>query len=129
MNEKNLNIYLEGAAGSQKIKRILESYRNNPPKTLGKFAVSKFTDFGRDEIIDADGEKIPAQDFYFLELSNGYSYAVRGSGTEPKIKFYLFGRSDVADAESLSDVKTETAATMQSLLDMIEADARERAES
>ncbi len=126
--EKNLNIYLEGAAGSQKIKRILESYRNDPPKTLGKFAVTQFTDFGRDEIIDADGVKIPSQDFYVLELNNGYSYAVRGSGTEPKIKFYLFGRSDVADAESLPGVKTETEATMQSLLDVIEADARGRAE-
>lgn len=126
--EKNLNIYLEGAAGSQKIKRILESYRNDPPKTLGEFEVTKFTDFGRDEIMDADGVKIPTQDFYFLELSNGYSYAVRGSGTEPKIKFYLFGRSDVADVESLPDVKAETAAVMQGLLDVIETDARERAE-
>jgi phosphoglucomutase len=64
-----------------------------------------------------------------LELENGYSYAVRGSGTEPKIKFYVFGRTDVEDALSLPAVKTQAAQTMQSVLDLIEADARLRAES
>lgn len=125
--EKTLNLYFEGAAGSQKISRILESYRKDPPKTLGEFSVKRFTDFGVDKLLDADDEEIPSQDFYFLELDNGYSYAVRGSGTEPKIKFYLFGRSDVPDADSLPNVKTEAAAVMQSLLTVINADARERA--
>ena len=90
--------------------------------------MTKFTDFGRDEVVDADGEKIPPQDFYFLELSNGYSFAVRGSGTEPKIKFYVFGHSEVPDAESLAKVKSDAAEVMQTVLALIEADARKRAE-
>jgi len=126
--EKTINIYYEGAAGSAKIANILSSYRNDPPKNFGDVSVSGFTDFGKDEIIDADGEKIPAQDFYFLELSNGYSFAVRGSGTEPKIKFYVFGRSDVLDPEDLIKVKAEAAAEMQKVLASIDADARVRAE-
>jgi phosphoglucomutase len=126
--EKTINIYYEGAAGSQKIKNILESYRSDAPKTFGDVSVSGFTDFGKDEIIDADGDKIPPQDFYFLELSNGYSFAVRGSGTEPKIKFYVFGRSDVLDPEDLIKVKVEAAVEMQRVLAAIEADARVRAE-
>jgi phosphoglucomutase len=126
--EKTINIYYEGAAGSQKIKNILESYRNDAPKAFGDIAVSGFTDFGKDEIIDADGDKIPPQDFYFLELSNGYSFAVRGSGTEPKIKFYVFGRSDVLDPEDLIKVKAEAAVEMQRVLAAIDADARVRAE-
>ncbi len=126
--EKTINIYYEGAAGSQKIKNILESYRENPPKVFGEVSVSGFIDFGKDEIIDADGKRIPPQDFYFLELSNGYSFAVRGSGTEPKIKFYVFGRSDVTDPEELDQVKTNAAEVMQSMLAAIEADARKRAE-
>ena len=126
--EKTINIYYEGAAGSQKIKNILESYRENPPKAFGEVSVSGFIDFGKDEIIDADGKRIPPQDFYFLELSNGYSFAVRGSGTEPKIKFYVFGRSDVTDPEELDQVKTAAAEVMQSMLVAIEADARKRAE-
>ena len=126
--EKTINIYYEGAAGSQKIKNILESYRSGAPKAFGDVKVSGFTDFGKDEIIDADGQKIPPQDFYFLELSNGYSFAVRGSGTEPKIKFYVFGRSDVLDPEDLIKVKAVAAVEMQTVLAAIEADARVRAE-
>lgn len=126
--EKNLSLYFEGAAGSQKIQRILESYRSDPPKTLGDLTVTKFTDFGKDEIIDTDGEKVPSQDFYVLELNNGYSYAMRGSGTEPKIKFYLFGRGAVSDPDNLSTVKAETTGSMRALLAAIEADAKERAE-
>lgn len=127
--EKTINIYYEGAAGSQKIVNILESYRSNPPKAFGDVEVSGFTDFGKDEIIDADGAKIPPQDFYFLELSNGYSFAVRGSGTEPKIKFYVFGRSDLTDPEEIDAVKAKAAEVMQSMLKAIDADARERAEA
>ena len=126
--EKTINIYYEGAAGSQKIKNILESYRSAAPKAFGDVKVSGFTDFGEDEIIDADGQKIPPQDFYFLELSNGYSFAVRGSGTEPKIKFYVFGRSEVLDPEDLIKVKAVAAVEMQTVLAAIEADARVRAE-
>jgi len=127
--EKTINIYYEGAAGSQKIKNILESYRSHPPKAFGDVTVSGFTDFGKDEIIDADGKRIPPQDFYFLELSNGYSFAVRGSGTEPKIKFYVFGRSDVTDPDELEQVKADASEVMEAMLKAIDADARERAEA
>ncbi|MGJ8654113.1 MAG: phospho-sugar mutase [Opitutaceae bacterium] len=127
--EKTINIYYEGAAGSQKIANILASYRSNPPKAFGDIEVSGFTDFGKDEIIDADGKKIAPQDFYFLELSNGYSFAVRGSGTEPKIKFYVFGRSDLTDPEEMDAVKAKAGEVMQSVLKAIDADARERAEA
>lgn len=126
--EKTINIYYEGAAGAQKIKNILESYRSSPPKAFGDVDVSGFTDFANDEIIDADGKKIPPQDFYFLELSNGYSFALRGSGTEPKIKLYVFGRSDVSEPEDLPKVKEDAAKVMQTILQAVEADARERAE-
>ena len=127
--EKTINIYFEGAAGSQKIKNILESYRSDPPKAFGDVTVSGFTDFGKDEIIDADGMRIAPQDFYFLELSNGYSFAVRGSGTEPKIKFYLFGRSEVTDIKELAKVKVAVGKVMEKTLAAIDAEARHRAEA
>lgn len=126
--EKTINIYFEGAAGSQKIKNILESYRSNPPQAFGDVRVTGFTDFGKDEIFDADGKRIAPQDFYFLELSNGYSFAVRGSGTEPKIKFYVFGRSDVTDPEELAVVKVAAGKVMERTLAAIDTEARQRAE-
>lgn len=126
--EKTISIYYEGAAGSEKIARILQSYRSDPPKAFDAIKVTACTDFGKDKIVDADGKVIPKQDFYFLELDNGYSFAARGSGTEPKIKFYVFGRSEVADPEDLEDVKAATAASMKEVIAAIEADARRRAE-
>ena len=125
--EKQINIYYEGAAGSAKIRNILDSYRDQPPTAFGEVSVSGVTDFGKDEIIDSDGKKIPPQDFFFLELSNGYSFAVRGSGTEPKIKFYVFGRSEVTEPEQLKGVKETAAQVMGNLLQLIEADAHARA--
>ena len=74
-----------------------------------------------------DVKEIPKQDFYILELDNGYSYAVRGSGTEPKIKFYLFAQEEVSEPGVLDTVKRKTATTLKSLNQAIEEDAHRRA--
>ncbi len=122
------NIYYEGAAGAAKIAKILASYRKSPPKAFGKLKVTKFRDFGREKIKDADGKPIPAQDLYIVELANGFNYAVRGSGTEPKIKFYLFGKAKVKSAKALPETKAATKAALEELRQQIEADAAQRAE-
>ncbi len=123
-----INIYYEGASGSAKIKKILESYRTNPPRAFGDVGVAKFQDFGREKIFDADGEQIPAQDLYLVTLANGYSFAARGSGTEPKMKFYLFANERVASAAELPAVKARVRATLDALNKLIDADAKARAE-
>lgn len=122
-----VNIYFEGASGSQKIRNIINSYRENPPKEINGVKVAKVTDFGRETIKDADGETIPKEDFYFLELENGYQYAVRGSGTEPKIKFYVFAREHVASEAQLEATKQKAIASLDALSKALEADARARA--
>ena len=124
-----INLYYEGATGSAKIKRIIDTYRANPPKAFGDVKVAKFQDYGREKIVDADGETIPSQDLYFVTLSNGYKFAARGSGTEPKMKFYLFASEQVANAGELPAVKAKTRATLDGLIKLIEADARSRAGS
>lgn len=121
-----LNIYYEGAAGALKIKSILESYRKSPPKAFGEIKVEKIQDFGREKILDADGKAIPAQDFFFVELSNGYHFAVRGSGTEPKIKFYFFAREKTLSKASLVEVKNKTEYVLDELKQKVEEDAHKR---
>ncbi len=91
--------------------------------------MAKFQDFGRETILDADGETIPAQDLYLVTLANGYSFAARGSGTEPKMKFYLFANEKVTQAADLPAVKARVRATLDRLSQLIDADARTRAES
>jgi phosphoglucomutase len=125
--EDTINIYYEGASGSAKIKRILETYRTSRPAAFGGVRVTGFQDFGRERILDADGEEIPKQDLYVATLSNGYRFAARGSGTEPKMKFYLFASDKAADAAALAGVKKSIRAELDDLKALIEADARARA--
>lgn len=123
-----INLYYEGATGAAKIKRILDTYRSSPPTKFGDVAVAKFQDFGRETIYDADGEKIPSQDLYFVTLANGYSFAARGSGTEPKMKFYLFASAKVNSAAQLAETKAKVRAELDRVKSLIEADAKARAE-
>jgi len=123
-----VNIYYEGASGAAKIKRILDTYRSSPPTAFGATAVSKFQDFGREQIFDADGEKIPSQDLYFVTLANGCSFAARGSGTEPKMKFYVFAHAKAANAAELKTVKASVKAELERVRAAIETDAKKRAE-
>ncbi len=124
-----INIYYEGASGNAKIKRILDTYRSAPPKAFGDVVVTRFQDFGREKFFDTDGEQIPAQDLYIVTLANGYSFAARGSGTEPKMKFYLFATEPVKGAADLPAAKAKAKATLDHLRGLIEAEARQRAES
>ena len=126
--ERMINIYYEGAIGAKKIANILKSYRDNPPKNFGDIKVNSVKDFGVSDIYDEDGEMISKQDFFFLECSNGYSFAVRGSGTEPKIKFYVFAQKSLSDGRQLSEIKSEVGSDMKAFMELIETDAYTRAE-
>lgn len=123
-----INLYYEGASGAAKIKRILSTYRDAPPAAFGDVAVTKFEDFGRMDIRDADGELVPKQDLYLVTLANGYTFAARGSGTEPKMKFYVFAKAAVSDAAALPAVKAAVKTELDRVKALIEADAKQRAE-
>lgn len=127
--EGTINLYYEGATGATKIKRILETYRAQPPADFGGVKVTKFEDFGRQRILDADGEEVPKQDLYLVTLADGTTFAGRGSGTEPKMKFYVFAQAKVGAAAELPAVKARAQAALADIMKHIEADARRRAES
>lgn len=122
--ESLLNVVLEGAAGAAQIKKILASLRENPPKEMLGGKVVEFRDFGRDVVRDCDGDVIPKEDFYFFTLENGMKIAVRGSGTEPKCKFYIFASSRKAD---LAEAKAEAAAAIDAAKKFLFDDAMARA--
>jgi phosphoglucomutase len=60
----------------------------------------------------------------FVDLADGRSFAVRPSGTEPKIKFYLFGKA--APTDELVASKTQVASSLDTLWTAIESDAMSR---
>ncbi len=84
----------EGAAGAKAILEIMHSYRNNPPRELGGNKVVKIYDYqtGVERDLKNNSEiplVLPKANVLIFVTSEGSRIALRPSGTEPKIKFYL----------------------------------------
>ena len=87
-------VTLEGIDGAEKIKEIMDNFRKNPPKNFGNFKVEKIRDYNNSIILEAGTNKtekinMPKSNVLYYELSNDSWIAVRPSGTEPKIKYYI----------------------------------------
>lgn len=126
--ERLVNLYFEGAAGSAKIENILKAFAEKPPVEIDGVPVASVTNFAVDDLEDADGHPIPKEKFFMIDLQDGYKIAVRGSGTEPKIKFYCFAQEPVGDEPELPVAKDRAADRLTSLSEAVEALARELAE-
>lgn len=129
--ERSHSMTMEGAAGAAQIQALVQSYADNPPQALGGAAVERVKNFAAQEFHDVEGDKIPAEKMLMIELADGRRAAVRPSGTEPKIKFYLFGhRNPPAGGKfspaDLAAVKAEVAAGLGALWEAIQCDANER---
>ena len=92
--EEIKQVTLEGIDGAEKIKEIMDNFRKNPPKNFGSFKVEKIRDYNNSIILEAGTNKtekinMPKSNVLYYELSNDSWIAVRPSGTEPKIKYYI----------------------------------------
>ncbi len=86
--EDEPNIVLEGIPGAQRIQRMMKYFRENIPTSVAGSKVEKVIDY-------INGyEDIPPQNAIRLFLDNGSWFAIRPSGTEPKIKFYFYSNRD-----------------------------------
>ncbi|MGB1937310.1 MAG: phospho-sugar mutase [Akkermansiaceae bacterium] len=117
-------LVMEGADGAAQIKALSASYSENPPTEVDGAAVSRVRDFAKDDFEDAEGDTLPREGMLIIDLEDGRSCAVRPSGTEPKIKYYLFGKD--APCDDLPASKARVAAGLESLWVALEADAQQR---
>ena len=128
--EKNASIYFEGAEGANKIAQLLKSYATRPPVEIAGAAVTGITDFEKQTIHDIEGDLIPKQKMSIFELKDKTRIAVRGSGTEPKIKYYIFaqGRPEGGKfaAEQLRNIKSDTSHWLEQVWKWLEHDAHDR---
>ena len=121
------SIFLEGISGRDRITKIMNTLRENPPKEIGGHPIVAVVDREALVVNDPDGNKIgtiegpPSNLLVFrLREDNKSWIAVRPSGTEPKIKFYfsLFKEVD-ADLESIKTAqKDEINSLMKAMTDM-----------
>jgi phosphoglucomutase len=124
--EKGNSLVFEGAAGSEKIRRLAESYKALPPKEIDGSAVTEVVDFSEGGTRDVEGDVLPKEKMTMFNLADGRRIAVRPSGTEPKIKFYLFGRRSVDSREALTTIKTELDQALKRLWEWLHSDANQR---
>lgn len=115
--EKTLSIKMEGIAGSQRIQEILADFRDNPPAELAGQAIEVYEDYQslerRDEAGQVSAIDSPPSNVLRYELADQAWVAIRPSGTEPKIKFYM-------------GVKADSQAQAQHKLKALEAELRKR---
>ena len=118
------SLVMEGADGAAKIAALADSYAQNPPTEVDGSAVLRIRDFAKQDLFDQEGDLLPKEKMLFVDLEDGRSFAVRPSGTEPKIKYYLFGKN--APGGDLSAAKSSVQAGLAALWSWIEADAAKR---
>jgi phosphoglucomutase len=128
--EKNGSLVFEGAEGAEKIKQLAKSYSANPFLELLGSRVIVVRNFETDMIEDVEGDLVPKEKMSIFELEDGTRIAVRPSGTEPKIKYYLFaqrrpvtGRFDSAE---LNQIKSQIDQKLNRLWDWLRKDAESR---
>ena len=121
----------EGAEGAETIRRLLASYVSRPPAEMLGTKVTDVKNFETETFRDVEGDEIPKEKMLIFELEDRTRIAVRGSGTEPKIKYYLFAqrRPDGSkfSADELAAIKAKVGARLQELWQWLRADANDRA--
>jgi phosphoglucomutase len=122
--EVGKSLVMEGADGAAKIQALAKSYAEQPPSEVDGSAVVRVRDFAKQDLFDQEGDLLPKEKMLFYDLADGRSFAVRPSGTEPKIKYYLFGKH--RPGYHLSATKVSVGRSLESLWRWIEADASKR---
>ena len=117
------SITLKGIEGLNKIQKIMDTLRENPPAQIGGCQVLKARDYKADTIKDIrTGEVtstgLPSSNVLYYDLSDDAWVCVRPSGTEPKVKFYygVKGNSLEDAEEKSSELGKEVVAMIDELL-------------
>ncbi len=113
--ERLINKVIEGRRGVEQMKQLMAEFRANPPKSVGGLPIIEVYDYGTHEVrlLDGSGSTRPLPEpsgdlLVFHTDTPGCRFAARPSGTEPKIKFYLFARTAVDGPAHLAEAKAAT---------------------
>ncbi len=112
-SEKTISVTLSGVDGAEQIKAIMAKFRNNAPKEWNATAITVVEDFKAQTATAADGTvtnlTTPPSDVLKYTLADGSWIAVRPSGTEPKIKFYIavVGETNEESQAKIANIEAE----------------------
>jgi phosphoglucomutase len=107
--EEQISIVLEGIEGQKRIERMMKYYREAYPKEIHGIQLTKLIDYniGKEFNIEKEIEsesKIPKSDVLRFFFEDESWYALRPSGTEPKIKLYIYSKGKTLE-ESENRIK------------------------
>ncbi|MBN2853452.1 MAG: phospho-sugar mutase [Clostridia bacterium] len=94
--ESQFSIFYRGMEGARIKEGVMQAYRENYPKVIGDMTLTEKTDYEKDDT------GLPKSDVLKYTFDDGSWYAIRPSGTEPKLKTYLYS---VGKTEKESDDK------------------------
>lgn len=108
--EKLVNIVRKGSEGAQEIKKMMNGYRSNPPKTINNSKVVIISDYKTGitrDLLQGTESKIDLvrSDVLQFFLEDGSKISVRPSGTEPKIKFYFSVNTRLESADKFEEAE------------------------
>jgi phosphomannomutase len=127
--EIQFSLTMPGAAGMQDMQKLMARFRSSPPTQLAGHKISRVRDY-LSLTQFAPGQPPqkftgPPGDMVMLDLAAAGNYvAVRPSGTEPKVKFYMFTFEAAEQIANLDDTKAECAARLEKMQADLSAFAR-----
>jgi phosphomannomutase len=124
--ERTVSVQMPGSEGMERMKEVMAKFRSEPLEELADIKVKQMRDYENMEIVLPDGSKKPLVgpkgDLVILDLAAEGNYvAIRPSGTEPKIKLYMFAYEPPEQLAHLDRAKD----MLNERLDGMEADMRE----
>ncbi len=107
--EKTVSVYMHGISGMEDMKKLMESVRENPMTKIGEVSLSALNDYKKSVRFDFETGKqtsieMDSANVLIFEIKDGGFFALRPSGTEPKIKLYY---SVIAESEKAGEEKIE----------------------
>ncbi|BBE31449.1 phosphoglucomutase [Tepiditoga spiralis] len=119
--ENNFSIILEGIEGQERIKRIMKEYRNLYPKEFSGIKMIKYIDYlemkEHDLVNNSEKETdVPKSNVLRYFFEDGSWYALRPSGTEPKLKVYIY-----SIGKTMEDAKEKLNAIKEKMMEIIDS--------
>ncbi|XHV27131.1 phospho-sugar mutase [Streptococcus dysgalactiae subsp. equisimilis] len=110
--EKTISVTLSGVDGAAEIKKIMDKFRDNAPSQFNQTDIVLTEDFLAQTASSNDGQTTlttPPSNVLKYTLADDSWFAVRPSGTEPKIKFYIATVGDTLNSaeEKIANIEAE----------------------
>ncbi len=128
--DRQINLFMAGSAGMARMQALMQRFRTSPPRSLAGIPVQQIRDYQNltTSTLGGPSQKLeaPPGNMVILDLAaEGHFVAVRPSGTEPKVKFYLFAFTPAEQLHLLDEARLE----LNDRLSRIEAELRQFADA